>query len=240
MKRAIRHALCPVLGSLVLACGGGGGSDVAGGGIGGTGVSSGPISGFGSIFVAGTEWQTGSAESITIDGVEVSETDLKLGMQTRVKGSKSADGESGTATSVAVDNSAEGPVSAPVASPGLPAAVESVDFVVLGREFVADGRTAFSDGYSLEALAAGEGQWVESSLSFDGLTLVDAVTIEKYIKQGVGTTLNVRETDVIFFGREELGTNGVKYDFAVRVPDHMDAADIEGTVTDVPFGTAGF
>ena len=60
MKELVRYLLFLVVASLVLACGGGG-TDVAGGGIGGTGISSGPISGFGSIFVAGTEWETGEA-----------------------------------------------------------------------------------------------------------------------------------------------------------------------------------
>ena len=110
MKASPWNLLFLVVATLVLACGGGGGgTDVAGGGIGGTGISSGPISGFGSIFVAGTEWETGEAE-VRIDGEPYSETDLRLGMQTVVRGTKSEDGATGTATSVDVDNAVEGPI----------------------------------------------------------------------------------------------------------------------------------
>ena len=166
MKKRIRSKVLMFAASLAVACSGGGGSDVAGGGIGGSGISSGPITGFGSIFVAGTKWETDSAERITIDGETVSETDLKLGMRTTVRGTKSADGSTGTATSIEVDNSVEGPISAappPVASPGGADPVESVTFVVLGQTFVADGGTAFADGASLEQLATGAGDWVEVS-----------------------------------------------------------------------------
>ena len=58
-------------------------SPQAGGGIGGTGntatVVSGPITGFGSIFVSGYEYDTGTT-SMTIDGISGSQSDLKKGM----------------------------------------------------------------------------------------------------------------------------------------------------------------
>jgi len=185
---------CLTVGFFAACGGGGGGSDVAGGGTGGSGVSSGPISGFGSIFVAGTEWETDSAESITIDGDEVSETELKLGMRTTVRGAKSEDGRTGTATRIEVDNSVEGPISdapPPIPSPGGVEAVESVEFVVLGQTFVADEGTAFSDGASLDQLATGEGQWVEVS----GLPGVDgkirATRVESKATPGPGQPQSV-------------------------------------------------
>ncbi len=188
---------CLTAGFLAACSGGGGGSDMAGtgsGGTGGSGVSSGPINGFGSIFVAGTEWETDSADSITIDGEEVSETELKLGMRTTVRGTKSSDGRTGTATSIEVDNSVEGPISdapPPVASPGGVEPVESVEFVVLGQTFVADGGTAFSDGASLDQLATGDGDWVEVS----GLPGVDgkirATRVELKTTPGVGQPQSV-------------------------------------------------
>lgn len=55
----------------------------AGGGIGGTGntasVASGPITGFGSVFVSGYEYNTGTT-SMTVDGKSGSQSDLKKGM----------------------------------------------------------------------------------------------------------------------------------------------------------------
>ncbi|NRA09492.1 MAG: hypothetical protein HRU02_15165, partial [Myxococcales bacterium] len=162
MKELVRYLLFLVVASLVLACGGGG-TDVAGGGIGGTGISSGPISGFGSIFVAGTEWETGEAE-VRIDGEPYSETDLRLGMQTLVRGTKSEAGATGTATSVDVDNAVEGPISAIlIVEMDGEGVLEQVTFEVLGRTIVADRGTAFTDGISLEELETAQGQWVEVS-----------------------------------------------------------------------------
>lgn len=58
-------------------------SPQAGGGIGGTGntasVASGPITGFGSVFVSGYEYDTGTT-SMTIDGKSGSQSELKKGM----------------------------------------------------------------------------------------------------------------------------------------------------------------
>lgn len=55
----------------------------AGGGIGGTGntasVATGPITGFGSVFVSGYEYNTGTT-SMTVDGKSGSQSDLKKGM----------------------------------------------------------------------------------------------------------------------------------------------------------------
>ena len=71
-------AIAPFL--LLASCGP---SPQAGGGIGGTGntatVVSGPITGFGSIFVSGYEYDTGTT-SMTVDGKPGSQSDLKKGM----------------------------------------------------------------------------------------------------------------------------------------------------------------
>ncbi len=173
MKALLGNLLFLVVATLVLACGGGDGTNVAGGGIGGTGISSGPISGFGSVFVAGTRWKTRDAE-VSIDGEPKTADDLKLGMQTLVRGTKSKDGETGTATSIEVDNDVEGPISAnPPPDPRLDGdgGVEEMEFTVLGQVFIADATTAFDD-ISLETLAAAVGEWVEVS----GVPDVDGVT----------------------------------------------------------------
>ena len=123
--------------------------------------------------MAGTEWATGEAE-VRIDGEPYSETDLKLGMQTLVRGTKSEDGETGTATSIEVDNEVEGPISVtpmPIERSDGEGVVEEVEFVVLGQVFIADATTAFED-ISLETLAAAVGEWVEVS----GVPDVDGVT----------------------------------------------------------------
>ena len=129
------------------------------------GISSGPISGFGSIFVAGTEWETDFAESIRIDGLEVSENDLRLGMWTTVEGAKSEDGSQGRASRIEVNNSAQGPIAAspsPQVLLGSEARPEEVSFTVLGAAFIAGRTTAFSVGGNLWSLLE-VGAWVEVS-----------------------------------------------------------------------------
>ena len=196
MKELVRYLLFLVVASLVLACGGGG-TDVAGGGIGGTGISSGPISGFGSIFVAGTEWETGEAE-VRIDGEPYSETDLRLGMQTLVRGTKSEAGATGTATSVDVDNAVEGPISAilDVQMDG-EGVLEQVTFEVLGRTIVADRGTAFTDGISLEELETAQGQWVEVSGVPDVGGAIRATRVEMEDAPGPGEPQAVEVEGVV-------------------------------------------
>ncbi len=76
------------------------------GGEGGTGVTSdvsqGQITEFGSIFVNNVEFDTSSAD-IFLDGIGGDDTELKLGMVVTVKGTINADGRTGTANSVSVE-----------------------------------------------------------------------------------------------------------------------------------------
>jgi hypothetical protein len=92
------------------ACGGGGSAD---GGIGGTGKAVGAITAFGSIFVNGVEFETGTA-AVNIDDSPGSESDLKLGMIVKVEGEFNDDGTSGTASIVSFEDVVEGPVTSAV------------------------------------------------------------------------------------------------------------------------------
>jgi hypothetical protein len=119
----------------------------ANGGIGG----SGGISGFGSIFVNGTEWFTDGSE-ITLDGVEGSEDDLKLGMIVTFKGHAVAPGVTARATHVAFDDAIQGPVAnIQLASP------DAAVLEILGRTvFVHRSATHFDDsepGFGFDSLA---------------------------------------------------------------------------------------
>ena len=82
MRQPARQNVVSLIGLFILlaSCGP---SPQAGGGIGGTGntatVVSGPITGFGSIFVSGYEYDTGTT-SMTVDGKPGSQSDLKKGM----------------------------------------------------------------------------------------------------------------------------------------------------------------
>ncbi len=81
------------------------------GGEGGTGatadVSQGQITEFGSIFVNNVEFDTTNAE-ISLDGIPGGDADLKLGMVVTVKGAIHADGVTGTADSVSVEEVVRG------------------------------------------------------------------------------------------------------------------------------------
>jgi hypothetical protein len=88
----------------------------AGGGIGGTGstasVVSGPITGFGSVFVSGYEYDTGST-SMTVDGKSGSQTDLKKGMIVLVNATLTHNYETGdppqrTANTLVYEDTVEG------------------------------------------------------------------------------------------------------------------------------------
>ncbi|MBL4711767.1 MAG: hypothetical protein JKX75_04610 [Gammaproteobacteria bacterium] len=99
-------SLCVLL--IVAACGGSGGIGFAG--IGGSGyISSGSVSGFGSVFVNGVEYETGSA-IFDIDGSDGTEGDLAIGMIVQVNGTINSDGVTGTATSISYDDELQGAV----------------------------------------------------------------------------------------------------------------------------------
>ncbi|MFQ5756065.1 MAG: DUF5666 domain-containing protein [Acidiferrobacterales bacterium] len=133
MRRVFRRlAFTTLAGIMTVSCGGdgGGSGELASGGIGGTGISSGAITGFGSIFVNGVEFDTSGA-SITLGGISVSESDLKLGMVVEVQGMIS--GASGTAITVAAEDVVKGPVDS-VAADGL-------SLVALGQTILVDNTT---------------------------------------------------------------------------------------------------
>ncbi|MDH5301534.1 MAG: DUF5666 domain-containing protein [Gammaproteobacteria bacterium] len=74
-------------------------------------VTQGVITGFGSVFVNGVEYETDVA-SINVDGLAGNETQLKLGMVVKLKGSVNADGSTGNALSVDFADNLEGTVAA--------------------------------------------------------------------------------------------------------------------------------
>jgi hypothetical protein len=99
--RRLRWAALACLGA---ACG----SVSMGGGIAGTSSVLGSISGFGSIVVAGIEFDTTGA-AITIEGDPATEADLRLGMVAAVRGVVDGRGR-GTAQAVNVEDIVEGPI----------------------------------------------------------------------------------------------------------------------------------
>jgi len=128
-------AILSVVGFLTSSCGGGGGGgDVAGGGLSGSGISAGAITSFGSIFVNGVEFDTAGA-TITLDDTPVSESDLKIGMVVKVKGTFGS--TSGSAVSVEAEDVVKGLVQN--------VAVDGLSLVVLGQKVLIDGNTVIDN-----------------------------------------------------------------------------------------------
>ncbi len=99
-----------------------------------------PIGTFGSIFAVGTEFATTSA-TITLDGVAVAETSLRLGQVATVTGTIGTNAGSGTATTVAVTDKLIGAVSA--TDPG------SGSFTVLGQTVFVTPDTSVGPGFTV-------------------------------------------------------------------------------------------
>ena len=115
-------------------------NDLAGGGIGGTGISVGKITAAGgtSVDVNGVAFDITGA-TVTMDGRQGLQNDLKVGMIVKIDGTFYQDGSTGVAASIEFKDNLEGPV-------------DSVDplgtgdtIVVIGQTVVVDSTTYFDD-----------------------------------------------------------------------------------------------
>jgi len=155
-KLAVIAAVLSALVLIIIACGGGTGSGVtAGGGVGGTGRTTGTVNGFGSVFVNASEFQTTSAE-ITVNGVNATENDLKIGMKVTVEAANLV------ASSIKYDSEVVGKVNSKGAA----------SFSVLGQTVKVNSQTIYCYEnervictFSFAALNAGD--FVEVSGYFD-------------------------------------------------------------------------
>lgn len=139
--------LAAILGLTVLAsCGGGGNGGSPGSGATTGAVFSGPISGFGSIVVGGVRIDDSSATVTMDDEMAATSGDLQLGMMVEVQGSRSADGLSGTATSIHSSSKVQGPITS--------IDVANRTIAVLGVTISVPTTTIFEDVADFAALAA--------------------------------------------------------------------------------------
>lgn len=150
---ARRLVIIALLSTFLAACGGGGGSSNPapaaqpagdGGGTvdGGTGVYvTGTVTGFGSVIVDGQRFGTEEA-SVEVGGEAGTETDLRVGQQVEVSGSRDADGIL-VAESIRYQADVKGPVQE--------IDVEAGTLVVAGQAIQTGVRTRF-DGVTLDAL----------------------------------------------------------------------------------------
>ena len=151
----------------------GGGGNVAG--IGGTGITTtGTITGFGSIFVNGIEFDTGSAR-ISLDDSPGGEDDLGLGMVVTVTGTVDDSGRRGVAEQVVFDDAVQGPVATITPSPD----GQRKTLAVLGVRVLAERASTVFEHTGFDSLQPGDVVEVSGFVNGDGL--LHATRIEKKI-----------------------------------------------------------
>jgi Domain of unknown function (DUF5666) len=159
----------------LVACGGGGGTQMAGGGIGGTGVSFGAVTQLGSIFVNGVEFDTDSA-TVMLNGdpgPDVgmdSHRGLKKGMVVRVNGD--FDDKAGTAAKVEYEDNLEGPITLITVIDA-----NTKQLIVLGQTVIIDDTQTQYENTSFAMIA--QSDFVEVSGLPDDMGRIRATFVEK-------------------------------------------------------------
>jgi len=133
-----------LLATIMLASGCGGSSSSSDGDADTTVVSRGLITGFGSVYVNGVRFHTGSTQ-FSIDDDGGVESDLKVGMIVTVKGSKSDDGVNGHATHTSYDNELKGPVTSIVYDNADPALATTASLGILAQPVTVNRDTTIDD-----------------------------------------------------------------------------------------------
>jgi hypothetical protein len=184
MNRLNPNILITILLTLFLvACGGGGGSsdtldsgnstpqndNQSGSDAGAPVVSSGVITGFGSVFVNGVEFETGSATVSTDDDDFASEDDLEVGMVVTITGTVNEDGVTGEASEIEYEEELQGKIEEVF--------LEDDRFIVLGQTVRIDDLTNF-EGLTFESMQAGQFVEISGIVDADGIILASLVKLE--------------------------------------------------------------
>lgn len=211
---------------LLVSCGPGGSTWLAGVGSGGTGgsVSSGPITGFGSIVVNGVKFDDTGAR-VTIDGVpDRAVSELKLGMVVDVRGVIRSDG-TGKADEISATLSAQGPVASVDAS--------TATLRLLGQRVRADSHTVLDGFASIDAIAPGDviavsglkdvatGEFAATRIERRPSLPASAtpIAVQGSIAGLTGTTFRIDELTVSYSGAQllDLPAGGLTNGLAVAV-----------------------
>ncbi|MDH3633686.1 MAG: DUF5666 domain-containing protein [Gammaproteobacteria bacterium] len=161
----------------VLLVGGCGGSSSSGDGdADSTVVSRGLITGFGSVYVNGIRFHTGSAR-FSIDDDSGVESDLRVGMIVTVKGTRN-DSFNGHATHIVYDNELKGPVSSISYDTPNPVDAALATMTILGQTVIANRDTTIDNdhGLTFDNIQVGDVLEVSGFISDSGLL---ATHIEK-------------------------------------------------------------
>jgi hypothetical protein len=195
---------------------------LAEGGIGGTGISTGVITAFGSVFVNGVEYNTGTA-TFTRDGTPVygDQAEYHVGEYVTVKGKVNPDGVTGTATELVFNNVLEGPVTT--------VSTDGVSLEIMGQTVRTNALTVFHGFSLLNALAMGNIIEVSGvrgengDITASSLTLTTNPNLEIY-----GTALNVNISNQTF----KIGNLTVNYTGALLsagVPSNGQYLEVKST-----------
>lgn len=162
-KSFIGLAVVSVIG--LSACGGGSGTASSS-----STLTSGVITGFGSVFVNGIEYST-TGVSITVNGAPATEADLQTGMHVDLKGTKDANGATGTAVTIDFNDELEGIVDQAYSAATTPA----TPLKIMGYTVLTDTSTEFTSQVAGQTTVAdiAVGNVVEVSG-----TRLDATTIQ--------------------------------------------------------------
>lgn len=160
--------------AVTLAACGGGETDTAG--IGGSGfISTGTITGFGSVYVNGVKFETGSATfDIEGDSSGTSQADLAIGMVVSVNGTINSDGVTGNATSIIFDDQLQGPVSSKVVS----ADTLTATLTVLGTTVQIDKNSTSFDGTTFDSIAINDNLEISGYVNSSGTLIASRVELE--------------------------------------------------------------
>ncbi len=226
-KRKLRAAgVTGLVLGLVVACGGGGGANLAG--IDRLGVSTGTITGFGSVFVNGVEYSTTGA-TFSIDDAPGSQSALQVGQQVTVQWSSVDEGVTRRAVAVFYDDSVEGPITAGSIDP------VTQSFVVLGQTVLVDADTSFASPlFDLDSLADGNVVEVSGLLANSvGGVVVRATRIERKVAGGeieIRGTVSNRTVSTFAINGQVVLTTGAAIATPSGFVNDGDFVEAKGTV----------
>jgi hypothetical protein len=183
-------------------------------------VSRGLITGFGSVYVNGIRFHTGSTQ-FSIDDDNGVESDLRVGMIVTVKGSKSDDGVDGQATHISYDNEVKGPVTSIVYDNADPTLATMATLSILAQPVTINRDTTIDDdgGLTFETIKVNDVLEVNGYANASGLLAThielqaDAseIEIKGYIDAGSLTLLDsftINGFPVSYDGTTELDDIG--------------------------------
>ncbi|MBL4680867.1 MAG: hypothetical protein JKY88_09110, partial [Pseudomonadales bacterium] len=168
-------------------------------------ITTGIVTGFGSVFVNGVEYETGSAEILSDDEI-TNETDLRVGQVVTLEGNKNDDGVTGTADSIHYNDRVEGPITSIIGN----------TIIVLGQSILVNGDTVFDDSVNTKSLAGlNVGDVIEVSGFLNSNREIVATYIESNAQGGEFELVGIVENLEINNSTFDLGNQSIDFSNAI-------------------------